>query len=96
MENYTLLELCYEIIPNENKNLSIEKWNSLFPKLMELRDIHSISAMPKDKHIDLTIAYRCSEKSFAKTIKTIEERLEDNEYQIYFTKSNYVKEENLF
>jgi uncharacterized protein YecA (UPF0149 family) len=92
MEDSKLIELCYEIIPNENKKISVEKWNSIFPRLMSLENVHTLSAMPKGDNIELIIGYKYSKDSFAQTIKMIENKLEDSEYQICFTQANYVHE----
>jgi|GEM_PF-6725104 len=91
MEESRLIELCYEIIPNENKKISVEKWNSIFPKLMSLENVHTLSAMPKEDNINLVIGYKYSKDSFAQTIKRIENKLEDSEYQVYFIQANYIK-----
>jgi hypothetical protein len=89
MKHSELIELCYNILPKENDEISTDKWNSIFPKLMCLDNVHYVSAMPRGKGIDLTIGYKYTNKPLSKIIKLIEEEIKDEAYNVCFNGANY-------
>ncbi len=90
MKNSRLVELSYEIIPIGDKTISTKIWNSIFPRLMSLNDVHSISAMPNGNGIDLTVGYNCQKESCIQINDLIEKKILDESYYVYFNGANYL------
>ena len=92
MTRRILVEICYEINPLEKYEISTEKWNNLFPKLMKLEKVAYVLALPKDKGIDLTVGYNCMGEPSAEIINILEEKIKEDFYTVCFMQTRYAEE----